>query len=59
MKMQEAHPIGVLVYGTPDKLATAVTVFMTHIGSDVMGMLSMPAGDQKQRPERRSYVTSC
>jgi hypothetical protein len=65
MKMQDAHPLDVLASrgvtssGTPGKLATVATAFMIHIGSDVMGMLSMPAGQEKQRPERRSHVTSC
>jgi len=43
---------------TPGKLATAATAFMAHIGSDVMIMLSMPAGQKKQRRETRSHVTS-
>ena len=49
---------GVTSNGTSGKLATAATAFMVYIGSDVMAMLSMPAGQENQRRERRSHVTS-
>jgi hypothetical protein len=37
---------------------SAAPAFMVYIGSDAMAMISMPAGQEKQRRDRRSHVTS-